>query len=423
MSVPKLRFKDEKGSEFPLWEEANLLSLDKNESFTNGVFNDPAKVGRGYKLINVLNMYTDGTIDDNSLNLVDIDKSEFFKNKVFHGDVFFTRSSLVKEGIAHSNVYLGFSDDVTFDGHLIKLSPNTKKVSPVFLNFLLKKSYVRKQLVSRGKTATMTTIGQKDIASVVVRVPALSEQTKIANFLTTIDDYINQLTRKHELLTQYKKAAMQQIFSQQLRFKDENGEDFADWEEKNILDIAKDKNLTNGVFNDPTKVGKGYKLINVLNMYTDGTIADDSLNLVDIDKKEFLRNKVFYGDIFFTRSSLVKEGIAHSNVYLGSSDDVTFDGHLIKLSPNQDQVNPVFLNFLLKMSYVRQQLVARGKTATMTTIGQKDIAEVEIKIPVLAEQTKIANFLTQLDQQLDQLQQQINQIKQYKQGLLQQMFV
>jgi type I restriction enzyme S subunit len=213
MNVPQLRFKEFSGE----WETS--------------------KVGQGYKLINVLDMYIEGSINEYNLSLVDLDLKEFERNKVKNGDIFFTRSSLVKEGIAHSNVYLGYSEDVTFDGHLVRCSPNKELVTPIFFNFLLKTAKARKQLVARGKTATMTTIGQTDIAQILVDTPTLSEQTKIANFLTTIDERINQLTHKKELMTQYKQGVMQQIFSQQLRFKDDNGEDFGDWEEKNFTDL------------------------------------------------------------------------------------------------------------------------------------------------------------------------------------------
>ncbi|TPU42475.1 restriction endonuclease subunit S, partial [Acinetobacter baumannii] len=128
--------------------------------------------------------------------------------------------------------------------------------------------------------------------------------------------------------------------------------------------------------------------MNVLDMYIDRDIDETRLSLLDLSQQEFERNKVKYGDIFFTRSSLVKEGIAHSNVYLGNSNDITYDGHLIKLSPNLEQTNPIFLNYGLKTSKVRKQLIQGGKTATMTTIGQKEIASTTIDIPSLQEQTK-----------------------------------
>jgi len=270
--------------------------------------------------------------------------------------------------------------------------------------------------------------GQKNLSAgiikdILISFPSKLEQTKIASFLSTVDEKISQLTRKHELLSQYKQGMMQKLFSQQIRFKVDDGSEFGEWKDHKIFDLAKDRTLNNGVFNDQNKVGTGYKLINVLDMYIKRDIDESKLSLLDLDKKEFEKNKVNYGDIFFTRSSLVKEGIAFSNVYLGVSNDITYDGHLIKLSPDLNTVEPKFLNYCLKVAYVRKQLIQGGKTATMTTIGQQEVGNTLVKMPCLEEQTKIANFLSAIDQKIEVVAQQIEQAKQWKKGLLQQMFV
>ena len=261
------------------------------------------------------------------------------------------------------------------------------------------------------------------IYNIDISIPSKEEQTKIASFLSNVDEKISQLTQKLELLSQYKQGMMQKLFSQQIRFKADDGSEFGEWGEYKIFDLAIDKTLNNGVFNDQNKVGKGYKLINVLDMYIQRDIDESRLSLLDIDKKEFERNKVNYGDIFFTRSSLVKEGIAFSNVYLGVSNDITYDGHLIKLSPDLNIIEPKFLNYCLKIAYVRKQLIQGGKTATMTTIGQQEVGNTLVKIPCLEEQIRIANFLSAIDQKIDVVSKQIEQAKQWKKGLLQQMFI
>ena len=117
------------------------------------------------------------------------------------------------------------------------------------------------------------------------------------------------------------------------------------------------------------------------------------------------------------------EGIAFSNVYLGVSNDITYDGHLIKLSPDLNIIEPKFLNYCLKVAYVRKQLIQGGKTATMTTIGQQEVGNTLVKIPCLEEQIRIANFLSAIDQKIDVVSKQIEQAKQWKKGLLQQMFI
>ena len=266
-------------------------------------------------------------------------------------------------------------------------------------------------------------INKTEFGKTLLNTPVYIEQTKIASFLSAVDEKISQLTQKHQLLSQYKQGMMQKLFNQEIRFKADDGSEFGEWGNLKIFDLAKDKTLNNGVFNDQNKVGKGYKLINVLDMYIQRDIDESRLSLLDLDKKEFENNKVNYGDIFFTRSSLVKEGIAFSNVYLGVSDDITYDGHLIKLSPDLNMVEPKFLNYCLKIAYVRKQLIQGGKTATMTTIGQKEVGNTIVKVPCLEEQTKIANFLSSIDQKIEVVAQQIEQARTWKKGLLQQMFV
>ncbi|HDL7056885.1 TPA: restriction endonuclease subunit S [Yersinia enterocolitica] len=412
--VPKLRFE----SYFDNWFSNKLSDLAVDNTLSNGVFNDPLNVGSGYKLINVVNMYKEPCIDENDLSLLNLDEKTFRKNQVFFGDIFFTRSSLVKEGIAWSNIYLGHSKDVTFDGHLIKLTPNLKKINPKFLYFCLKTSLIRKQLIESGKTATMTTIGQSDVGKTLAFIPQLKEQTKIANFLSSVDERITLLNKQYDLLCQYKKGMMQRVFSQEVRFKGSTP-----WKSENLFGLAVNNTLTNGVFNDPMNTGSGYKLINVVNMYKEPYIDENDLTLLNLDEKTFNKNKVKNGDIFFTRSSLVKEGIAWSNIYLGNSDDVTYDGHLIKMTPDKTKVFPQFLYYCLKTSQVRSQLIKGGKTATMTTIGQDDVGKTSLHIPSLNEQIKIANFLSAIDDKITTKKIQLDKLKTWKQGLLQQMFV
>src|SRR5690606_38824127 len=194
-----------------------------------------------------------------------------------------------------------------------------------------------------------------------------------------------------------------------------------DWELNKIKDIAGEK-LTSGDFNDPEKGGTGYYVINVKDMYSGLAIDKNSLSQLDLDKDCFDKNKVKCGDVFFTRSSLVKEGIAVSAVNLCHDDDITFDGHLIKLSPNLDNNNPIFIGYVLRTHFVRKQLVARGKTGTMTTIGQNDIKPVVIPMALLKEQQKIANFLTAIDQRITLLKQKKSALEDYKKGLMQKIF-
>ncbi len=206
---PRLRFSEFLGAKS--WKSGSLISLS-SAPLSNGVFNDPKKVGSGYKLINVSDMYIDTVVDEDKLSLVELSASDFAANQVKYGDVFFTRSSLVKSGIAVSNIYLGSSADVTFDGHLIRFRPDIQKVFPLFSHYLFKTSLVREQLIARGKTATMTTIGQADVASVTLSCPEKEEQQQIVDGLLSLDNLMAATAQELETLKTHKKGLMQQLF-------------------------------------------------------------------------------------------------------------------------------------------------------------------------------------------------------------------
>ena len=82
-------------------------------------------------------------------------------------------------------------------------------------------------------------INSSDLSKIIIYKPSLEEQQKIGDFFTLLDKRIEQQEQKIALLKDYKKAMMQKIFSQKIRFKDENGNDYPDWEEKMLGGIGR----------------------------------------------------------------------------------------------------------------------------------------------------------------------------------------
>jgi type I restriction enzyme S subunit len=414
--VPELRF-PEFAEE---WRENTLLELSEN-GFSNGIFNDPKKVGKGYKLINVKDMYVGDSIDINTLTLVDIDDKEFVKNKVEYGDIFFTRSSIVKEGIAHSNVNLSNAQDLTYDGHLIRMRPDKRFYLPLFLANNFKTHRVRNQLVMRGKTSTMTTIGQDDIASVKIAFPSLPEQTKIAEFLTAIDKRIELLTAKKEKLTLYKKGVMQKIFNQEMRFKQDDGGEFPEWEEKALGDIGE---TINGLTGKSAKdFGSGRRYVQYKQIFDQPVLDITKCGYVEINEGE-KQNTLQYGDILFTVSSETPNEIGMSSVYLSQDTDIYLNsfcfGLRIKKSAN---LIPLFSVHLFRDQKFRNSIIQLAQGSTRFNMSKKQFLLLKILLPSQKEQVVISNFLNRLDNQIHNIGRQIILNQNYKKGLLQQMFV
>ncbi|MBV6449289.1 MAG: hypothetical protein FCKEOINB_03040 [Nitrosomonas sp.] len=248
---------------------------------------------------------------------------------------------------------------------------------------------------SYGLTSDRLRLYFNDFRKIPVEIPPLSEQAKIANFLTAIDEKITQLTQKCDLLAQYKKGVMQQIFSQKLRFKDDDGREFPEWEEKSLGDISY---ITTGKSNreDSSSDGGAYTFfdrsqdIRTSNIY----LFDCEAIIVAGEGQEFVP-KHFIGKFDL-----------HQRTYAV----MNFSGNLGK-----------FLYYYLE--HYRYYFYTQAVGSTVKSLRLPMFQKMLVQLPCIKEQTKIANFLTAIDEKITQAQTQLDAVKRYKKGLLQQMVV
>jgi len=229
--VPDLRFCEFSGK----WE---IISLKHLLEFKNGLNASKEDYGFGIKFINVLDILeNDYIIYDNILDYVNASEDQIKNYDVSYGDILFQRSSETREEVGMPNVYLDLDKNCIFGGFVIR----GKKIGeyvPFFLKELLRSSKVRKDITSRSGGSTRYNIGQTSLEKVKIDIPSLEEQEKIANFLSKIDEKIAILEDKLQLWESFKKGIMQQLFSQELRFTDDDGNSYPDWEEKKLSDLV-----------------------------------------------------------------------------------------------------------------------------------------------------------------------------------------
>ncbi len=124
----------------------------------------------------------------------------------------------------------------------------------------------------------------------------------------------------------------------------------------------------------------------------------DCLRRANATEAEYSKFSVKYGDALFCRSSLVKEGIGKASVVPSNTpSDVLFECHVIRVRLNTSMVLPEFFQALTNTLFFRQQMMDKSKTATMTTIGQKDIISANIFVPDIVLQEQFVRMSEQSD--------------------------
>ena len=286
---------------------------------------------------------------------------------------------------------------------------------PRFLYHYLHLESFTAEVMNRCTGTSYPAINSSDLGSIEISLPSKQEQTKIANFLTAVDDKVSQLTKKHELLTLYKKGVMQKIFSQELRFKDDEGREFAEWEERRLGEIAK--------FHRGSQLAKADLITNgdfpcihygqLFTIYSE--VIDIVRSKTNIDNG-FLSK---FGDILMPSSDVTPQGLAKASSLLQTGVVLGGDINVIRLSHGHSSV---MLSYLL--NYEKKQIIGLVSGTTVKHIYTKDLNEIILRLPTSnQEQTKIANFLTAIDGKITNVKSQLEAAKEYKQGLLQQMFV
>ena len=275
----------------------------------------------------------------------------------------------------------------------------------------------KNEFISKANGSTFLEISKNQITQIPLPLPTLSEQNKIAEFFSDIDTKIEKLTRKKELTEQYKKGAMQKIFSQEIRFKDENGKDYPDWEEKSLGDIIK---LQGGYpFKSESYRTTGIPVIRISNI-------SNNHNYIESD------NIVYYEPIENDNTFSLKNGdliIAMSGATTGKTSifNLKEKGYLnqrvgLFKAISNDLYYPYLIQFIFSKKF-SDQLTKRLVAGAQPNISPSDIESVEIQLPIFAEQKKIADFMIDLDTRIEHIDKELITLKEFKKGLLQGMFV
>lgn len=401
-NIPSLRFPEFRGN----WEVCKLSEV-MNFKVTNSFSRENLNYDNG----DVKNIHY-GDIHTKFQTLFDITKemvpfvnegisieriSEDFYCK--EGDIIFADASEDINDVGKSIEIKNLNGERLLSGlHTLLARPIENKFKIGFNGYLFKSNNVRVRIQKESQGSKVLSINVGRISGIDLSFPNIQEQTKIASFLTAVDDKLQALKQKKTLLEQYKKGVIQKIFSQELRFKDDDGNEYPDWVEKKL-----------------GEVGKFY--------------AGGDLNKLDYQKE---KNDKYIYPIYSNSSG---EGLyGYSTSFQFNKNCVSVSGRgnlgyanvrnqnfsaivrLIVIEP-KEYISPKFLEEIINSI----NFVIESTGVPQLTVPQ--ISAYTIPVPCLEEQTKIANFLSAIDDKINHCQVQIEKMEVWKKGLLQQMFV
>jgi type I restriction enzyme, S subunit len=421
IKVPKLRFPGFVGE----WESSiikksgiQVIDGDRGEKYPNG--DDFSE--QGYCLfLNAKNVTKTGFVFDNEFFISDKKDKELRKGKLNRKDIVLTTRGTVGN-FAFYNQYVAH-ENIRINSGMVILRSEIEIIDSDYLYKLLNSPRLRRQIdrLSFGSAQPQLTV--KDIYGLKIGFPSSSEQQKIAGFLGVVDERIRLQQSKIDQLKKYKKSLLHSIFSQTLRFKDVEGNNYPDWQKIKLGDIT--TQMQSGLSRKLSSTDIGMPVIrsnNIQNQHID--VSDLSYWYAKDPQGADTKNYILIdGDLLINFINSPAQ-IGKFSIYSGETNRETiFTTNIMRLKFS----TKTFGKFVY-YAFCRNDYDNFIKSITKPAVNQASFTNVEFKrytmcLPSLPEQQKIADFLTTFDAKITQEEKALTQAKTFKKALLQGMFV
>ena len=210
---------------------------------------------------------------------------------------------------------------------------------------------------------------------------------------------------------------MQKIFSQKLRFKDENGNNYPEWEERKIKDITSYVDYRGKT---PPKTERGIFLVTAKNIkmgYIDYSSSQEFVSTKDYNDI-MKRGKPRIGEVLLTTEAPL------GNVAQVDKENIALAQRVIKFRGKEEVIDNTFLKYSFLSEKFQSKLKNNAIGTTVLGIQGKVLHELSLNIPIsLEEQKKIADFLSAIDNKIENISGNLENLKLFKKSMLQKMFV
>ena len=392
MAVPKLRFKADNGSNYPELTVAKLDDLC--EKIGDGLHGTPIYSQTGnYYFINGNNLENGKIIV--SSDTPKVNDSVFEKNNKELNDSTILMSI---NGTIGKVAY--YNNEKVMLGKSVAYFKVNYKCIKEYCYQLIQTANVQCQFQKGLTGSTIKNLGLNTIKNTNVKVPCLPEQQKIAEFLSTIDTVIAKQKETVSAWEERKKGVMQKLFSQEVRFKADDGSEFPDWEKKKLEDVVEFLDGQRKPLEAGQRVSGKYPYYGASGIidYEENYIFDEELILLSEDGANILDRN--YRVCFLAKGKYWVNNHAHV------------------LRAMDGNVNGFICEQLESFDYRKY-----NSGGAQPKLNQATCRAIIMNIPCLEEQQKIADCLSSLDDVIEKQKATLAAWEEMKKGLLQQMFV
>lgn len=350
------------------------------------------------------------------------------KSKLFGGEIL----------IANVGAYAGLFCEMPEIDKRATLGPNmflvrtNQNMLQHYLLYLGNSRIVEEQLTQKAVSAAQPKLNKDDIKTVVIPIPCIEEQQKIADYLdkkcAEIDALSSDIQSQIDILENYKKSVITEAVTKGLNPDAEmkkSKNDYlgiipAHWIEKKLrfLGICQ-----NGISKSSEYFGEGYPFVSYGDVYRNFALSENGSGLIKSNINDRNIYSVKYGDIFFTRTSETIEEVGIAATCLKTIEDATFAGFVIRFRPNNfEELLPVFSKYYFRSEIHRKFFVKEMNLVTRASLSQELLKNLPVLLPPLKEQEEIAIYLDnkcfEIDESIKEKRGQLEILEQYKKSLI-----
>ncbi|MCF6186938.1 MAG: restriction endonuclease subunit S [Desulfobulbaceae bacterium] len=395
-------------------EDWTLTPISEHFEFKNGLNKAKQFFGTGKPIVNYMDVYSKIGLEAGDIHgTVSLSSEERQRYEIKKGDVFFTRTSETLDEIGLTSVLLDDIDEAVFSGFVLRARPTTDSFSLNFKKYCFCTRMVRDQITSSGTYTTRALTNGRHLSKVKVPLPPTkAEQEAIAGALSDADGLIESLEQLIAKKRAIKQGTMQELLTGKKRLPGFSGE----WEETSLESV--------GVFFKGSGIRKHEANSGVLACVRYGEIYTRHDDYV----KSYYSNisaevattarRLRQGDLLFAGSGETREEIGKCVAFLDGMEAYA-GGDIVILRPQN--VDSLFLGYYLNTPTINDQKARKGQGDAVVHISASALAEIDIRIPLHAEQTAIATILSDMDTEITALKAKLTKAKQIKQGMMQEL--